>query len=202
MSPKDLMTIGFIDKIIAAGVSVLKLEGRGRSADYVKTITAAYKEAVQSVKEGTYTKEKIEQWESRLAGVFNRGFWDGYYMGKKIGEWSEVYGSQATQKKTYIGKLTNYFTKLQVAEVLLEAGSLSVDDKIIINVARLTSQKKIDRLIRACAKINMIENNYKLIILGQGNLKEKLQKQITQIIIFSINSINCIELDMKKQSIK
>jgi U32 family peptidase len=132
MSPKDLMTIDFLDKIIASGVQILKIEGRGRSADYVKTTTSAYKNAVESIENKTYSKDKIEDWKKKLATVFNRGFWDGYYLGKKIGEWSEVYGSQSTQKKTYVGKVTNYFTKLQVAEVLLEAGEIQVGDKVVI----------------------------------------------------------------------
>lgn len=132
MSPKDLMTIDFLDKIIASGVQILKIEGRGRSADYVKATTSAYKNAIESIENKTYSKDKIEDWKKKLATVFNRGFWDGYYLGKKIGEWSEVYGSQSTQKKTYVGKVTNYFTKLQVAEVLLEAGEIQVGDKVVI----------------------------------------------------------------------
>jgi len=120
MSPKDLCTIGFLDKIIRAGVRVLKIEGRGRSADYVKTVVECYKEAVQAVAEGTYTQERIAGWIERLSTVFNRGFWDGYYLGRKMGEWSERYGSQATENKVYLGKVTNYYNRPQVAEMKIE----------------------------------------------------------------------------------
>ena len=120
MSPKDLCTIGFLDKIIHAGVRVLKIEGRGRSADYVKTVVECYKEAVQAVSDGTYTQERIAAWTERLSTVFNRGFWDGYYLGRKMGEWSERYGSQATENKVYLGKVTNYYTRPQVAEMKIE----------------------------------------------------------------------------------
>ena len=120
MSPKDLCTIGFLDKIIRAGVRVLKIEGRGRSADYVKTVVECYKEAVQAVADGTYTQERIAGWTERLSTVFNRGFWDGYYLGRKMGEWSERYGSQATENKVYLGKVTNYYNRPQVAEMKIE----------------------------------------------------------------------------------
>ena len=132
MSPKDLNTIGFLDKILKAGVSILKIEGRGRSPEYVKTVTKCYKEAVEAYFNGTYTKENIERWNKVLGSVYNRGFWDGYYLGKKLGEWTEKYGSQATKRKIYIGKITNYFTKLKVAEVKIETHSLSVGDEIKI----------------------------------------------------------------------
>ncbi len=121
MSPKDLKTIGFLDKILAAGVRVLKIEGRGRSADYVKVVSQCYREAVDAYFEGKYTPENIEIWEERLKTVYNRGFWDGYYLGKKLGEWTENYGSLATKKKVYAGLVTNYFSKPGVAEIKLEA---------------------------------------------------------------------------------
>lgn len=132
MSPKDLSTIGFVDKILNAGVKVLKIEGRARPAEYVKTVTECYNEAINSVLEGTYTKNKIKNWEERLATVFNRGFWDGYYLGRKLGEWSKDYGSKATKTKEYLGKGTNYFSKLKVAEFQLQAGNLKVGDEILI----------------------------------------------------------------------
>lgn len=133
MSPKDLKTIDFLDKIIHAGVKVLKIEGRGRSADYVKVVTQCYKEAALAVEEGTYTQEKIADWNRRLATVFNRGFWDGYYMGRTLGEWSERYGSQATETKVYLGKVTNYFYRINVAEVRLEtANTLEVGDRYMV----------------------------------------------------------------------
>ena len=133
MSPKDLCTIGFINKIIDAGVSVLKIEGRARSCEYVKTVVECYNEALNSCFDGTYGHDKIEQWKKRLKTVFNRGFWDGYYMGQRLGEWSEVYGSRATKTKVYLGKVLNFFSKINVAEIKLEtAEELSVGDEILI----------------------------------------------------------------------
>ncbi len=132
MSPKDLCTIGFVDKIMQAGVQVFKIEGRGRGPDYVKTVTSCYKEAVVAVQQGTYSKQKTDDWTKRLRGVFNRGFWDGYYLGRTMGEWSERYGSQSTRRKNYIGRITNYFSKLKVAEVTMETGSFSAGDTIMI----------------------------------------------------------------------
>jgi putative protease len=132
MSAKDLCTIDFLDKIIAAGVKVLKIEGRGRAADYVFTTTRCYREAVDAIAEGTYTPEKIEQWKTDLSTVYNRGFWDGYYLGRKIGEWSNNYGSVATTKKIYIGRGLKYFDKIAVGEFLLESHELNQGDKVII----------------------------------------------------------------------
>jgi putative protease len=132
MSPKDLCTIDFLNMLLDAGVKVLKIEGRARSAEYVKTVVECYHEAVDAYMEGTYTREKIEAWKQRLSTVFNRGFWDGYYLGRKLGEWSGIYGSRATKKKVYIGKGMNYFSNLKVAEFLVETGTISVGDEIII----------------------------------------------------------------------
>ncbi len=132
MSPKDLSTIAFMDKIIEAGITVFKIEGRARSAEYVKNVTAAYREAADCVLSGSYTAEKVAQLEKQVASVFNRGFWDGYYQGAKLGEWSEVYGNKATRKKQYVGKVTNFFSNLSVAEVLIETGELKVGDDILI----------------------------------------------------------------------
>ena len=132
MSAKDLATIDFLDKVLNAGVKVLKIEGRGRAADYVYTTVKCYREAVDSILEGTYTKEKIENWKTRLSTVYNRGFWDGYYLGRKMGEWSDVYGSKATTKKIYVAKGVKYFSKIKVGEFLLEAHTLKKGDKIII----------------------------------------------------------------------
>jgi len=133
MSPKDLCTIGFLDKIVKAGVRVLKIEGRGRSADYVRTVTECYREAVEAIESGTYTKEKIVGWMQRLATVFNRGFWDGYYLGRRLGEWSERYGSQATENKVYLGLIRNYFGKINVAEVQLQTNeTLKVGDEVMV----------------------------------------------------------------------
>ena len=132
MSPKDLKTIHFLNKVLDAGVSILKIEGRARSADYVKTVTSCYNEAIHAYLDGSFTREKIVDWETRLSAVFNRGFWDGYYLGQRLGEWSEVYGSRATRKKVYVGKGTNYFDRIGVAEVLVESGALRVGDAIMI----------------------------------------------------------------------
>lgn len=132
MSPKDLCTIGFVDKLIDAGVRVFKIEGRARSAEYVKVVTSCYSEAVNAVIDGTYTAENIEIWRERLSEVFNRGFWDGYYLGQKLGEWNIHYGSSATKRKVYLGKITNYFTRLNVAEIKVENGDLCKGDNILI----------------------------------------------------------------------
>ncbi len=132
MSPKDLCTIGFLDKILESGVEVLKIEGRARSAEYVKEVTSCYNEAAIAIEEGKYDQQKVEAWTTRLSSVFNRGFWDGYYLGQKMGEWNTNYGSSATKRKIYIGKITNYFTKLNVAEIKLESGDLNKGDVVLI----------------------------------------------------------------------
>lgn len=133
MSPKDLKTIGFLNKILDAGISVLKIEGRARSPEYVKTVVECYNEAILAYVDNTYDDEKIDDWNKRLSAVFNRGFWDGYYMGQKLGEWSNKYGSQATRRKIYLGKCRNYFSKVGVAEFRLETGfSLENTDEILI----------------------------------------------------------------------
>lgn len=133
MSPKDLKTIHFLNKILDAGVSVLKIEGRARSAEYVKTTVACYREAVDAYLEGTFTEEKVEDWNARLSTVFNRGFWDGYYLGQRLGEWSKNYGSLATKRKLYVGKCTNYFANIGVAEFKLETSNLKVGDEIVVS---------------------------------------------------------------------
>jgi len=132
MSPKDLCTIGFLDKIIAAGVTILKIEGRGRGPEYVKYVTRCYHEAVSAIVNHTFNKSKITIWMQQLRSVYNRDFWDGYYLGRKMGEWTERYGSQATRVKQHIGKITNYFSKLKVAEVLIETQELKLNDDVLI----------------------------------------------------------------------
>ncbi len=132
MSPKDLKTIHFMNKMMDAGVRVFKIEGRARGAEYVRTVVECYKEAVNSYCDGTFTDEKVENWDERLATVFNRGFWDGYYLGQRLGEWSSNYGSGATKRKVYIGKGLKYFSNLGVAEFLMETQSLKVGDEILI----------------------------------------------------------------------
>ena len=132
MSPKDLCTIAFLDKMIDAGVRVLKIEGRARSSEYVREVTKCYDEAVSAIADGTFNQEMTDMWRERLSSVFNRGFWDGYYLGQKLGEWNTNYGSSATKRKLYIGKITNYFRKLNVSEIKLENGDLEKGDTILI----------------------------------------------------------------------
>ncbi len=132
MSPKDLCTIGFLDKLLDSGVRVLKIEGRARSPEYVKVASSCYDEAVNAVIDGTFSSDRVEQWKNRLSTVFNRGFWDGYYLGQKLGEWNTGYGSSATKRKLYLGKITNYFTRINVAEIKLENGDLNKGDSLLI----------------------------------------------------------------------
>ncbi|NCC73007.1 MAG: U32 family peptidase [Sphingobacteriia bacterium] len=132
MSPKDLKTIHFLDEIINAEIRVFKIEGRGRSADYVKVTSRCYREAANAVFNGTYTGENIKKWEEQLSTVYNRGFWNGYYLGQRLGAWTKQYGSLATKRKIYIGKVTNYFTKIGVAEIKIETHDLTSGDEIQI----------------------------------------------------------------------
>lgn len=132
MSPKDLKTIHFLNKILDSGVTVLKIEGRARSPEYVKTVVQCYREAVEAYFDGTYSPAKIEIWDEKLATVFNRGFWNGYYLGQRLGEWSKNYGSQATKRKIYIGKSLNYFSNIKVGEFKIETQDLNVGDRVII----------------------------------------------------------------------
>ena len=132
MSPKDLKTIRFIDRMIESGVRVFKIEGRARGPEYVQTVAGCYNEALEAYLSGELTEEKKDAWDERLSTVFNRGFWDGYYQGQKLGEWSKIYGSQATERKVYIGKAMKHFSKLGVGEFLIEAGEMKAGDKILI----------------------------------------------------------------------
>ncbi len=132
MSPKDLKTVRFIDRMMDAGVRVFKIEGRARGPEYVYTVVRCYKEAIQAVLDGTFTDEKKEAWDQRLATVFNRGFWDGYYQGQTMGEWNRGYGSNATERKVLVGKVTKYFSKLGVAEIAVEATHFELGDKLLI----------------------------------------------------------------------
>ena len=132
MSPKDLKTIRFMDELMEAGVRVLKIEGRARGPEYVHTVVSCYNEAINSVIDGTFTEEKKDAWDARLVTVFNRGFWNGYYLGQKLGEWSRHYGSEATERKVYIAKGIRYFSKIGVAEFKVEAGELNKGDKLLI----------------------------------------------------------------------
>ena len=132
MSPKDLKTIHFMNKMMDAGVRVFKIEGRARGPEYVRTVTECYKEAVRACLDHTFTDEKIKAWNGRLATVFNRGFWDGYYLGRRLGEWTKNYGSAATERKIYVGRGIRYFSRIGVAEFLVEAAEVSVGDRLLI----------------------------------------------------------------------
>ncbi len=141
MSPKDLCTIGFLDQVVETGVKVLKIEGRGRAPEYVATVVKAYREAIDSVTDGTFSKEKVSVWMSQLETVYNRGFWAGYYLGQELGEWSDNSGSSATQKKVYVGKGRHFYPKSNIAEFLIEAYDLSIGDRVLIQGPTTGSQE-------------------------------------------------------------
>ena len=132
MSPKDLCTLDFLDQVIDTGVSVLKIEGRGRAPEYVKMVIECYREAIDAYNEGTYNQEKIDAWMARLAKVYNRGFWSGYYLGQEMGEWTKKHGSSAQQKKVFLGKGLHYYPKAKIAHFDIDAFSLKVGDKVVI----------------------------------------------------------------------
>lgn len=132
MSPKDLKTIHFLNKMVDAGVRVFKIEGRARGPEYVRETVECYSQALEAICDGSYSEERIEEWEGRLRKIFNRGFWDGYYLGQRLGEWSAKYGSSATRTKRYVAKATRYFQKLGVAEFRMEAGEIRTGDEIIV----------------------------------------------------------------------
>ncbi len=132
MSPKDLCTLPFLDRVLRAGVRVLKIEGRARGAEYVKTVVESYRRAIDAICDETFSQQVVDEQVNRLKTVFNRGFWDGYYLGRRLGEWSGVYGSKATKRKEYVGRCTNFFTKLNVAEITLESGALHTGDQLLI----------------------------------------------------------------------
>lgn len=152
MSPKDLCTISFLDQIIDAGVGVLKIEGRGRAPEYVATVTKCYREAIDSIADGTYNEEKVAEWMEQLETVYNRGFWGGYYLGQELGEWSSENGSAATQKKVYIGKGRHFYPKSNIAEFLIEAYDLTVGDKVLIQGPTTGSQEMVLESMRVDEK--------------------------------------------------
>lgn len=173
MSPKDLCTVGFINKMIDAGVRVFKIEGRARSAEYVRTVCECYHEAIEAYLGQTYSSEKIRHWKERLSTVFNRGFWDGYYLGQRLGEWSEVYGSKATKKKILLGKVTNYFTKLRVGEFKLESYDLQVGEEILIQGPTTgTLQMKVAEIRLDLQPVEKVEKG----VLFSMPVDEKLRK--------------------------
>ncbi|MFZ1515667.1 MAG: U32 family peptidase, partial [Saprospiraceae bacterium] len=155
MSPKDLCTIDFMDELIGAGIDVFKIEGRTKSADYVYTTTKCYREAIDSVLEGTYKEERIECWRKELDAVYNRGFWEGYYLGRKLGVWTKNPGSSATEKKVYVAKATRYYPKIHVAEFMLESGSIEEGETVMI-IGRDTGA---DKVVLDPLMVNGVRNN-------------------------------------------
>lgn len=142
MSPKDLCTIDILDQVMGSGIDVLKIEGRGKGPDYVYTVTQCYREAIDAIKEGTYTTDKITHWKEELATVYNRGFWEGYYLGRKLGEWTPHPGSAATEKKIYLGQCTRYYSGIQVGEFLIETGSLQKGDTVMLTGSKFGMLKQ------------------------------------------------------------
>lgn len=132
MSPKDLCTVNFLNKLLDAGVKVLKIEGRARGPEYVKTVVKTYNEAINAYLNNDFTQDNIDNWMTDLSAVYNRGYWDGYYLGRRLGEWNHIYGSRATKRKVYVGKITNYFKNIGVAEIKMETGEISVGDEILV----------------------------------------------------------------------
>lgn len=158
MSPKDLKTIHFINKLLEAGVSVFKIEGRARGPEYVKTVVECYREAIESYYNGTYNSEKIALWDERLSRVFNRGFWNGYYLGQRLGEWTKDYGSKATRRKVYAGKCTNYFKNIGVAEFLVEAAVVHQGDELLVTGETTGAYECIATEIRVDLKPSQMAN--------------------------------------------
>ena len=162
MSPKDLKTIHFLNKMLDAGVEVFKIEGRARGAEYVKTVVTCYKEAIQAYENGEYDKPeiaaRIAQWDERLARVFNRGWWDGYYLGQRLGEWTHEYGSRATRKKVYAGKVTNYFKQIGVAEFFIEAAEIHKGDEFLVTGETTGAYEGVFDDIRIDLKQSKMEN--------------------------------------------
>lgn len=148
MSPKDLCTLPILDQVLASGVNVLKIEGRTKGADYVYTVTRCYREALDAIAKKNFSQEKIDGWMKELSTVYNRGFWEGYYLGQKLGQWSPVSGSAATEKKVYIGKGTKYFSKIKIGEFLIEAGSIKAGDTLMISGANIgMAKEKLETLV-------------------------------------------------------
>ncbi|MGB1039195.1 MAG: peptidase U32 family protein, partial [Bacteroidia bacterium] len=181
MSAKDLCTIGFIDKIIDAGIQILKIEGRGRAADYVDTTVRCYREAVDSIYQNTYSESKVNEWTKRLETVYNRGFWDGYYLGRKMGEWNDSYGSKATTKKVFIGKGVKYFNAVKVAEFRVESHSIKKGDRILITgptTGIVRSQVKELRVNEKVVDESIKGENFSIAIEHKVRPSDKLYKII------------------------
>ena len=182
MSPKDLCTINFLDKIIDTGVKVLKIEGRGRAPEYVATVTKCYREAIDAIANKTYTNEKINEWMKRLETVYNRGFWSGYYLGNNVGEWTNASGSKATQKKIYIGKGKHYYGKTNIAVFLIEAFDLSVGDKILIQGPSTGSQEMIIEKMKIDGKVENIKAIKTDIVTFKTNFKIRSSDKLYKIV--------------------
>ena len=181
LSPKDLCTVDFLDRFIGSGVRVLKIEGRARGAEYVKRVVECYDEALRAIEAGTYTPALAAGLKERLATVFNRGFWNGYYLGQRLGEWSEVYGSKATKKKILLGKVTNYFTNLQVAEFKLESFDLKVGDEILIQGPTTgTIQMKVPEIRVDLQPVEKVEKRILFSVQVPGKIRrgDKLYKWV------------------------
>jgi len=155
MSPKDLCTIDILDQVISSGATILKIEGRGKGPEYVYTVTKTYREAIQAIDDGTYSKEKIAEWKNELEKVYNRGFWEGYYLGRELGEWTANPGSAATEKKVYVGKGNKHFSRIKVGEFIIESGDVKAGDTLMITSPDFgITKEKIDKLF-----VNGIESN-------------------------------------------
>ena len=172
MSPKDLKTVDFLDRILNSGVRVLKIEGRGRSPEYVKKVTSVYRAAADAWLAGEYTDGKIEEWNAKLDSVYNRGFWGGYYLGKKMGEWTERYGNQATKKKLFLGTITNYFTKIGVAELKIQTNEINIGDEI--NIIGPTTGVYEDTVSEIRVDLNVVEQ------AGKGDAVSFKTKEIVR----------------------
>lgn len=182
MSPKDLCTISFLDQIVEAGVSVLKIEGRGRAPEYVATVTKCYREAIDSIAEGTFTQEKVAEWMKQLETVYNRGFWGGYYLGQELGEWSADNGSAATQKKVYIGKGRHFYPKSNIAEFLIEAYDLTVGDRVLIQGPTTGSQEMILESMRVDEKPNSDKASKADVVTFKTNFKVRPSDKLYKIV--------------------
>ncbi len=182
MSPKDLCTIDFLDQLVDTGVKVLKIEGRGRAPEYVATTTKCYREAIDAVADGTYNKEKVADWMKRLETVYNRGFWSGYYLGQKLGEWTDSSGSKATQKKVYIGKGQHFFPKTNIAVFLIESFDVRVGDKILIQGTTTGSQEMVVEDMRVDKKEGALTAEKSDLVTIKTNFKVRPSDKLYKIV--------------------
>jgi len=184
MSPKDLCTLPILDQVLKSGVNVLKIEGRTKGADYVYTVTRCYREALDAIRQKSFTQEKIDSWMKELATVYNRGFWEGYYLGQKLGQWSPVSGSAAIEKKIYIGKGTKYYPKIKIGEFLIEAGSIKQGDTLMITGANVgLAKEKLDSLVVNGAPGNQASKGDKITLPVTAKItsRDKIYKVVSTI---------------------